>query len=120
MVARSRHPDVIVLDLILPGIDGRETAVRLKDQPGTGDIPIVVLSVLTAEEMPVEGSVSRVDKPVAEDALFEALRQALADRRWWWRTTPSSRRCSRWCSPAMASPSAAPGAGARQSASAVG
>lgn len=81
MVARSRHPDVIVLDLILPGIDGRETAVRLKDQPGTGDIPIVVLSVLTAEEMPVEGSVSRVDKPVAEDALFEALRQALAGAR---------------------------------------
>ncbi len=81
-VAQARHPDVIVLDLLLPGIDGRETAHALKGQEETADIPVVVLSVLSAEEMAVEGAASRVEKPIEEDALLTALRHALgADHR---------------------------------------
>ena len=76
-VARDRHPDVIVLDLLLPGIDGRETAIELKSQEKTTDIPIVVLSVLSAEQMAVEGAASRVEKPIEEDVLLAALRRAL-------------------------------------------
>ena len=81
-VAGDRHPDVIVLDLLLPGIDGRETAHALKGQEETADIPVVVLSVLSAEQMAVEGAASRVEKPIEEDALLTALRHALgADHR---------------------------------------
>ena len=76
-VARARHPDVILLDLLLPGIDGRETANALKGQEDTADIPVVVLSVLTAEQMAVEGIASRVGKPIEEDVLLTALRNAL-------------------------------------------
>ena len=77
-VARARHPDVIVLDLLLPGIDGRETANALKGQEETADIPVVVLSVLTAEQMAVDGIASRVEKPIEEDVLLTALRNALS------------------------------------------
>lgn len=76
-VARTRKPDVIVLDLLLPGIDGRETAQALKGREETADIPVVVLSVLTAEQMVVDGAESRVEKPIEEDMLLTALRHAL-------------------------------------------
>ena len=76
-IARTRQPDVIVLDLLLPGIDGRETAHALKGREETADIPVVVLSVLSADQMVVEGAASRVEKPIEEDVLLSALRNAL-------------------------------------------
>jgi CheY-like chemotaxis protein len=37
-------PDLVLLDLMLPGIDGLEVARRLKNQPGTREIPVVMLT----------------------------------------------------------------------------
>ncbi len=76
-VAKARHPDVVVLDLILPGIDGRRTTTALHDQQETADTPVVVLSVLSAEQMAVEDAASRVGTPIEEDLLLTALRHAL-------------------------------------------
>jgi DNA-binding response OmpR family regulator len=45
--AQRARPDVIVLDLLLPGIDGFEVAKLLKDDPITRDIPILILSSKT-------------------------------------------------------------------------
>ena len=42
--ARTEMPDLILMDLGLPGIDGWEATRRLKDDPATRTIPIVVLS----------------------------------------------------------------------------
>lgn len=75
--ARRQRPDVIVLDLLMPGINGQETAVALKTDPLTADVPIVVLSVLTADQATVAGAVTWVDKPIEGDALLVALRRAL-------------------------------------------
>jgi PAS domain S-box-containing protein len=76
-LAKEEQPDVIVLDLLLPGINGQETAVALKADPRTAEIPIVVLSVLTAEQATVAGVVTWVEKPIEGDALLVALRRAL-------------------------------------------
>ena len=43
-LARERHPDVIVLDLMLPGIDGYDVLEALQADAATSDIPIVVLT----------------------------------------------------------------------------
>jgi len=42
--ARSGNPDVVVLDVMMPGIDGLEVARRLREDPATRAIPVVMLS----------------------------------------------------------------------------
>lgn len=42
--AQHHHPDVILLDLQMPGLDGREVITVLREKPQTADIPIVVVT----------------------------------------------------------------------------
>jgi len=42
--ARAEHPDLIVLDIMMPKLDGYETCKRLKADPATKDIPVILLS----------------------------------------------------------------------------
>ena len=42
--ARQEHPDLIVLDIMMPKLDGYETCKMLKAEPGTKDIPVILLS----------------------------------------------------------------------------
>jgi two-component system cell cycle response regulator DivK len=48
-VARARSPDVILLDVRLPDLDGAEALRRLKDDPETAAIPVVALTALGPE-----------------------------------------------------------------------
>jgi len=41
---RKKHPDLVLLDLMLPGIDGMEVCRRLKQDPDTRDIPVIIIS----------------------------------------------------------------------------
>jgi CheY-like chemotaxis protein len=43
-IARRRQPDIIFLDVVLPGVDGLEVLARLRVDPTTRDIPVVVVS----------------------------------------------------------------------------
>ena len=49
------RPDVVVLDLMMPGIDGFEVIRRLRENPDTADIQIVILSALTSNEDIIKG-----------------------------------------------------------------
>ena len=42
--ARAEHPDLIVLDIMMPKLDGYETCKMLKADPATKDIPVILLS----------------------------------------------------------------------------
>ena len=55
--ARAERPDVIVLDLAMPEMSGFEVLDRLKEDPATMEIPVVVLTskTLTDEEQRAEG-----------------------------------------------------------------
>lgn len=44
--AKEVKPDLILLDLILPGLDGFEVLRRMKDNPSTSSIPVLILSNL--------------------------------------------------------------------------
>jgi two-component system KDP operon response regulator KdpE len=77
-LAARHHPDVVVLDLGLPGIDGREVILGLR---GWSTVPIVVLSARGAEPEKVAaldaGADDYVTKPFGMDELLARLRAAL-------------------------------------------
>ena len=48
--ARELRPDVIVLDIMMPVLDGRLVLQRLREDPGLSDIPVVMLTARAREE----------------------------------------------------------------------
>ena len=49
-LARRRHPDLILLDVMMPGLDGFEVCRALKANPETADIPVIFLTTLAEAE----------------------------------------------------------------------
>jgi DNA-binding response OmpR family regulator len=68
--ARTGHPDVILLDVMMPGVDGLEVARRLREEPVTSDIPIVLLSA-KAQAQDVQAGLAVADDYVTKP--FEPL-----------------------------------------------
>lgn len=72
--ARRLHPRVILLDLVLPGEDGWDLMLRLKTEPDTRDIPVVICSILNEPQLAFSlGAAGYVLKPVTELSLLRAL-----------------------------------------------
>jgi CheY-like chemotaxis protein len=49
-LARSRTPDLVLLDLQLPGIDGMEAFQKLRESPPTADIPVVAVTAFAMKD----------------------------------------------------------------------
>ncbi|MCK5574597.1 MAG: response regulator [Sphingomonadales bacterium] len=75
------RPDLILLDMALPEMDGIEVIRTLKADPATANIPVVVLTVHDREDMPAsldqQDIVGYLQKPVAMKALQDAVNEAL-------------------------------------------
>jgi CheY-like chemotaxis protein len=79
--ARDQHPDLIILDIYMPDMDGFEVIRQLRSRDDTCQIPIIVL---TASDIPVDeirahslGVQEFMNKPFSEKELARAVRQAL-------------------------------------------
>ena len=48
--SKTENPDLILLDLILPGIDGSEVLVKIKKDPATAPIPVIIITNLDQKE----------------------------------------------------------------------
>jgi DNA-binding response OmpR family regulator len=46
----ARRPDLIILDIMMPGMDGVEACRRIRSNPETGDIPILMFSALSGDD----------------------------------------------------------------------
>ena len=68
------RPDLILLDVMMPGIDGFETCRRLKTAAGTKDIPVIFMTALSETEYKVKGfesgAVDYVTKPYQRDEVL--------------------------------------------------
>jgi len=71
-VARSK-PDLILLDLMMPGIDGYEVIRRLKSNPETADIRIIILTALTSGEDVSKGFNMGANDYIMKPIIMERL-----------------------------------------------
>ncbi|MFQ5956876.1 MAG: response regulator [Candidatus Brocadiales bacterium] len=80
-MARSKHPSLVLLDLMLPRLDGLEVCRRLKQDPKTAGIPVIILSVKDSEADIVTGLELGVDdyvtKPFSPRILTSRVRAVL-------------------------------------------
>jgi PAS domain S-box-containing protein len=72
-MAKAHRPDLITMDLMMPGMDGAATIRHLRADPETRDIPVVVISALPAREREQAGGDASMVKPVSEAALLETI-----------------------------------------------
>jgi len=79
--AKSLSPDLILLDIMMPGIDGWETLSRLKEDPELKEIPVIIFTAREhsrgrqlAREM---GAVDYFQKPFEPDELIEIVEEYL-------------------------------------------
>jgi two-component system phosphate regulon response regulator PhoB len=80
-VARALHPDLILLDIGMPGMDGIEVSRYLRDDVNTADIPIVLMSEFdrsrpTAALLPVN---DRLPKPFLVSDLYSVVSRWVKD-----------------------------------------
>ena len=80
-LAISAHPDLILCDIQLPGIDGYETATRLRSYKGLDGCPIVVLTSGLGLRPAPDGVRRVLVKPDDLGKLVDAVRTAIAQRR---------------------------------------
>jgi len=79
--AKTLLPDLIVMDLRLPGIDGWEATRRLKSQPATKHIPIIVVTADTSQQSREKAFAAGCDgfetKPVNFEKLVKTIHSLL-------------------------------------------
>jgi CheY-like chemotaxis protein len=75
--AQRQRPDAIVLDLMMPVMDGYQVLEQLRNDPRTRDVPVVVLSAValdeTRERVEAGGASAFLTKPFEPDQLSRAL-----------------------------------------------
>jgi DNA-binding response OmpR family regulator/DNA-binding CsgD family transcriptional regulator len=84
-IAENITPDIILLDALMPVMDGFETCRRLKANPDLAHIPVIFMTGLTDSESVVRGfevgGVDYITKPIKGDELIARMRVHLANAR---------------------------------------
>lgn len=77
-MARQRRPDVVLLDVRMPTLDGLAALGRLRADQGTRDIPVIMLSASLSDQKKALDAGARffVRKPYDRDKLLTAVDQA--------------------------------------------
>ncbi len=73
--AKEHHPDGILLDVMMPGMDGLETVERLDADPATADIPVILLTARVDGDKPTDAVAGVIRKPFDPMALGNRIRQ---------------------------------------------
>jgi CheY-like chemotaxis protein len=80
-LTRQLHPTIVITEILVPKLDGLALCRRLKSDPATSDIAVLVFSLLAAERRAQDaGADAFLNKPLSAESLKEAVRRVLADR----------------------------------------
>ena len=82
-IAASEHPDLVLLDVMMPALDGYEACRRLKADPATAAIPVIMLTAKTqAAEQKAgldAGAAGYINKPFTPKDLVAQVREFLGE-----------------------------------------
>ncbi len=85
--AQCEHPDVILLDNVMPNMDGLTTLEKLRSSRRTEDIPVIIVTALAGEDSIARalkgGADSYVVKPFDYEMLLARITMALESRSGW-------------------------------------
>ncbi|MCP4103431.1 MAG: response regulator [Lentisphaerae bacterium] len=81
--AKLIHPDIILLDVMMPGADGFETCRRLKSEKQTSDIPVIFMTAQTEDKIKAfsAGGVDYIIKPAQKEEVLARVRTHLNNRK---------------------------------------
>jgi len=83
-IARTQHPDLILMDIQLPGMDGLQATALLKADAATRDIPVLALTALAMkgdeERIRAAGCDGYIAKPLDYKAFLAEVKATLAAR----------------------------------------
>lgn len=82
-LAQAKAPDVILMDIVMPGVNGFQATRKLSKDPATAAIPIVMISTKDQDTDRIwakrQGAKDYITKPVTEAELLDKIQVALAD-----------------------------------------
>ncbi|MBF0463934.1 MAG: response regulator [Nitrospirae bacterium] len=79
-IIKERPPQLIILDVMMPEMNGFDVAAVIKGDPATADVPIIILSVVEDSERGRHLGVDRyLTKPINKELLFSDIKTLLAD-----------------------------------------
>ena len=83
-IAESNHPELILLDIMMPGMDGYEVCLRLKNNPTTCSIPVIFITSLNETEKEEQGfevgCVDYLTKPIVPTVALARVKAHIALR----------------------------------------
>jgi twitching motility two-component system response regulator PilH len=82
MLAAARHPDVILMDVVMPGMNGFQATRKLSKNPMTAEIPIVMVTSKDQETDKIwglrQGAVEYLMKPVGDKELVAVVQATIS------------------------------------------
>ncbi|NEO87202.1 MAG: response regulator [Spirulina sp. SIO3F2] len=80
-LAKGEHPSLVLLDVMMPGMDGLETCKAFKADPDLNSIPIILITALDDRSITKQsrkvGAVGYITKPFEEEAVLACIQKYL-------------------------------------------